>query len=88
MHPEPTAEELRILHEDWAWAGRYAMVWIIFTLLILGGAHLLFDYLGADANLRILAFMLLATLIIVSAIWRAAGALAARLEGRRRQGKN
>lgn len=78
--PDLSPEEMRILREHWEWAGRYAIFWIIFTILIFGGAHLLFDYLGTDEQARVLAFIFLGTLVLVNAIWRAAGALAARLE--------
>lgn len=78
--PDPSPEEMRILREHWEWAGRYAIFWVIFTILIFGGAHLLFDYFGTDERARVLAFIFLGTLVVVNAIWRAAGALAARLE--------
>jgi hypothetical protein len=39
-----SAEEMRVLREHWEWGGRYAMFWIVFTIVIFGGAHLLFDY--------------------------------------------
>ena len=78
-------EEQRILREHWEWAGRYAIFWVVFTIFIFGGAHLLFDYLGTDDRARVLAFIFLATLVLVNAVWRAAGALAARLELGRRE---
>jgi hypothetical protein len=81
-----SAEEMRVLREHWEWGGRYAMFWIIFTIVIFGGAHLLFDYLGTDERVRVLAFIFLSTLVLVNAIWRAAGALAARLDLGRRKG--
>jgi len=73
-------EEERILRGHWEWAGRYAVFWIIFTIVNFGGAHLVFEYFGADDRVRVACFILLATLILINAIWRAAGALAARLE--------
>jgi hypothetical protein len=78
--PDLSAEELRMLREHWEWGGRHAIFWIILTILIFGGAHLLFDFLGTDERARVLAFIFLGTLVLVNAIWRAAGALAARLE--------
>ena len=78
--PDLSAEEIRILRDHWQWGGRYAIIWIILTILIFGGAYLLFDYLGADERAQVLAFIFLGTLVLVNAIWRAAGALAARLE--------
>ena len=81
---ELSSDEERILREHWEWAGRYAILWVVFTIFIFGGAHLLFDYLGTDDRARVLAFIFLATLVLVNAVWRAAGALAARLDlGRR-----
>jgi len=73
-------EERRVLKEHWEWGGGWAMIWIIFTLLIFGGAHFLFDTMGFDDRIRIPAYIMLATLVLVNAIWRAAGALAARIE--------
>ena len=81
-------EEMQILRETSEWAGRYAIYWLLFTISIFIGAHLLFEYLGADANTRILAFILLATLVLVNAVWHAAGAVAARIELRRFQRRN
>ena len=78
-------EEARILREHWEWGGRYALLWIVFTIVIFGGAHILFEYLGADPQARVLSFVFLATLVVVNTIWRAVGALAARLEIRRRE---
>lgn len=38
------------------------------------------DYLGADEDVRTQALIILATITLVNAIWRATGALAARIE--------
>ena len=47
----------------------------------------MFDYVDADDRIRVPAFVLLSTLIIVNAIWRAVGALAARLALKQRPEK-
>jgi hypothetical protein len=73
-------EEQRVIRAHWEWAGRYAMVWIIVTVLIFGGTFLMFDFLGADDGVRTPSLVMLATITIVNAIWRAAGVLAARIE--------
>jgi hypothetical protein len=73
-------EEQRVIRAHWEWAGRYAMVWIIVTVLIFGGIFLMFDFLGADDSVRTPSLVMLATITIVNAIWRAAGVLAARIE--------
>ncbi len=75
-----TPEQQRILRAHWQWAGGYALFWIIATVIIFGGIFLVFDYLGVDDNVRTQSFILLATVTLVNAIWRAVGALAARIE--------
>jgi len=52
------------------------MFWTVVTLLIFGGVYAVLDYLGADENVRTQSFVVLAAI----AIWRAIGALAARIE--------
>ena len=78
-------EEKNILREHWLWGGNYAILWIVVTIAIFAGAYFLFDYLNVDVQTRILSFILLSTLVLLNAIWRAAGALAARLELTRRK---
>jgi hypothetical protein len=73
-------EEQRIIRAHWEWAGRYAIIWIIVTVLVFGGMFFIFDFLGADDSVRTPSLVLLATITIINAIWRAAGALAARIE--------
>jgi hypothetical protein len=77
---EMTSEERRIIRAHWEWAGRYAILWIIGTVAIFGGISFVLDYLGADEGVRTSSLLLLATITIVNAIWRAVGALAARIE--------
>lgn len=75
-----TEEELRALKEHWEWGVGYAIIWALFTILLFGGAYFLLDYIGAGDGVRIPTFILLATLVLVNAVWRAAGALAARID--------
>jgi hypothetical protein len=75
-----TPEQLRIVRAHWEWAGGYALFWIVVTLLIFGAVYGLLDYLGADEDVRTQALIVLATITLVNAIWRATGALAARIE--------
>ena len=73
-------EEGRILRAHWDWSSRYALFWIIVTLIIFGSAFALFDLLGADHSVRTPSLMPLAAITVVNAIWRAAGVQAARIE--------
>ena len=75
-----TPEQESIVRAHWEWASGYAKFWIIVTVLLFGGAFLAFDYFGADDSVRIQSVVLLATIILVNAIWRAVGALAARID--------
>jgi hypothetical protein len=75
-----TPEQLRIVRAHWEWAGGYALFWIVVTLLIFGAVYGVLDYLGADEGMRTQALIILATITLVNAIWRATGALAARIE--------
>jgi hypothetical protein len=75
-----TPEQLRIVRAHWEWAGGYALFWIVVTLLIFAGLYGVLDYLGADEAVRTQALIVLATISLVNAIWRATGALAARIE--------
>jgi hypothetical protein len=47
---------------------------------MLSGVFLAFDYFDADDSVRLQSVVLLATIILVNAIWRAVGALAARID--------
>ena len=75
-----TPEELRVVRAHWEWAGGYAMLWIVVTLLIFGGVYAVLDYLGADENVRTQSLVVLAAITVVNAIWRAVSASAARSE--------
>lgn len=84
MKPETrsslSAEDLRILQAHWEWVGQYAMLSIVIALMIMGGAFAMFEYLGVDDKARTPSLVLLATLILINVIWRAAGAVAGRIE--------
>ena len=56
------------------------MFCIVITLLNFGGVYAVLDYLGADENVRTQSLIVLAAITVVNAIWRAIGALAARIE--------
>jgi fatty acid desaturase len=75
--PDPTTE---IMRANWEWSGRYALIWIVVTLFIFGAIFAVLDYGDASESIRIQSFVLLATITLLDAIWRAVGALAARIE--------
>ena len=64
----------------WDWPLWHLLIWLVLTMLILGVAFLVMDFLEVDDRVRLLALVLLATLIVVSFVWRAVGALARLIE--------
>jgi hypothetical protein len=76
-----TPEEERAIREHWQWAGRYAMVWIIGTILIFGGVLAMLEFAGADQALRVESLVLLTAVtaqpLLAQAVWK--GALCAPL---------
>jgi hypothetical protein len=78
--PHLTSEEQRIMRSNWEWAGRHALFWIIITLVIFGAIFAVLDYGNATEGVRVQSFVLLATITLLNAIWRAVGLLAARTE--------
>lgn len=73
-------EEQRSLRAHWEWSGRYAMLWIVVTVIIFGGIFAMLDILGAGERVQVPSLILLLAITTVNAIWRAAGVLAARIE--------
>ena len=73
-------EEWRILRAHCEWSARYAMLWVIVTVIIFGGIFIMLDIVGAGERLEVPSLILLLAITTVNAIWRAAGVLAARVE--------
>jgi hypothetical protein len=71
--PDLSPDEMRILREHWEWSGNYALLWIIGTIVIFGGIFVLLDFFEAEDRVRLPSLIMLATLTVVNAIWRAAG---------------
>ena len=69
-----------ILREHFRWANRFALLWVMFTILLFAGGWWLFDEIRAPEEMRAPAAVLLATVVIVHAIWMAAGMALARVQ--------
>ena len=74
-----TPEMVSILKLHKRWADRYTLLWQGFTLALLTGFQLILDYIGVAASERTPVVVLLACMVIVAAIWQAAGLTMARL---------
>jgi hypothetical protein len=78
--PRAISAEERILRAHWEWSRRYAMLWIIVTIIIFAGIFAMLEIVGAGERVQVPSLILLLAITTVNAIWRAAGALAARIE--------
>jgi hypothetical protein len=63
---------------------RCAIFCAVFTILFFSAAHLLFDYFGTEhRSHQTLAFLFVATLILVNYVWKAVGPFTERMKLRR-----
>lgn len=74
------AQRIAVTREHLSWSYRFALFWLIFALVIFGSAYLLADAEQLSESNRTLMFIMLATIIITSAVWQAIGFALARLE--------
>jgi hypothetical protein len=74
------AQRIANTREHLSWAYRFAVFWLIFAIIIFGGAYLLADFQQLSDASRMLMFIMLGTIIITSAVWQAVGFTLARLE--------
>jgi hypothetical protein len=61
------------------WADRWTLLWMIFVLFLFGGIYIVLEQLGADAAERSSAFILLAVMVLMAAIWQSTGLGVARV---------
>jgi hypothetical protein len=72
-------ERIRIIKLHKRWADGYALFWQIFVVLLFGGIYFILDEFGAGAAERTAAFILLAVMVLVTAIWQSTGLGIARI---------
>lgn len=72
--------DLQIFRSHGEWASRFIAYSLVACFVILGGAFAIFEYTGADDRARTPALILLATMILINVVWRAAAQLAGRIE--------
>jgi len=61
------------------WADRHLIVWITFAVCLFLGVQILLDYLSISEEMRTSSEILLATIIVTGAVWRAISAAVARI---------
>lgn len=69
----------RILRLHKRWADCWTLLWQGFVLLLFGGIYFLLDEAGAAPADRAAPLVLLAVMVLVAAIWQAAGLAVARI---------
>lgn len=74
-----TPEMVRILKLHKRWADRYTLLWQLFVLALLAGLEFILSYVGIELPERTALVTLLATMVIVAAIWQAADLAIARV---------
>jgi hypothetical protein len=76
MRSETYRHVLR-LHNNWA--DRYMAFWHVCMIVLFGGIYVLLKGLGVGPTERTDAYIILAALLVVGAIWQAAGLTLARV---------
>ena len=73
-------DEMANLRGHIGWARTYGIFWFGMCLLIFGAAYAMADFIALGVELRALMFIMIGTIIIVNAVWQAAGLMIIRLE--------
>jgi hypothetical protein len=73
-------QQVAIIREHMAWARTYAIYWLVMCLAVFGGAYAIAEMIEILPEHRAPLLIMLGTIIVVNAVWQAAGLLAVRLE--------
>lgn len=74
-----TPQMMRILKLHKRWADRYTLLWQLFVLTLLTGLEFILSYMGIELAERAALVTFLTTMVVVAAIWQAAGLAVARV---------
>jgi hypothetical protein len=69
----------RILRLHKRWADGWTLIWLVFVLTLFGGIYFFLDQAGVSPADRVAPLVLLAVVVLVAAIWQAAGMAVARI---------
>ena len=72
-------DSLRILRLHKTWAARHSLLWQLATLLLFGVAYFVLEEAGTGVAERTGAFVMLAAMILVAAVWQAVAGGVARI---------
>ena len=62
-----------------AWADRYMLLWYLFVVTLFAGISFLLDESSLEAAVKTNAYILLAVIVVIGAVWQVAGLTIARL---------
>ena len=66
--------------EHISWTYRFALFWFALSLVIFGGAYAVAEIGEMPEASRTLMFVMLGTILVINAVWQAAGLALARIE--------
>ena len=73
-------EKIRIIKLHKRWADGYTLLWQISVFLLFGGIYFVLEQVGVGAAERTGAFVLLAVMVLIAAIWQSTGLGIARVD--------
>jgi hypothetical protein len=72
--------EIAIIRKHKRWADGYSMIWNVLAFAVLAGTYGLLTMLDASDTDRVCLMIVAATLVLVNAVWQAAGMALAAME--------
>jgi hypothetical protein len=72
--------EIALIRKHKRWANGYGVIWTVLAFTVLAGNYGLLTMLDASETERICMMLVTATLVLVNAVWQAAGMALAAME--------
>jgi hypothetical protein len=72
--------EIAIIRKHKRWANGYSVIWTVLAFAVLAGNYGLLTMLDASDTERVCMMLVAATLVLVNAVWQAAGMALAAME--------
>jgi len=73
-------KEIAIIRKHKRWANGYSVMWTVLAFAVLAGNYGLLTMLDASDTERVCMMLVAATLVLVNAVWQAAGMALAAME--------
>ena len=72
--------EIAIIRKHKHWANGYSVIWTVLAFTVLAGSYGLLTMLDASDTERVCMMLVTSTLVLVNAVWQAAGMALAAME--------